>query len=376
MNGQLRQALRLIGCGMRAEGRQVLRAPGFVVLVLTHALVLMSLVVCFGLSGSRAPVAVVLEDASPAAEAFLRCLEGCHHSFAVETADARSAERELTRGRISSIITIPAGFGMELARSHPVVISCEIDNVNADLSEDIRRALPSAIVAFGILRDPAALSVRLREHDRCGRDTGFISYLAVSALALDALAISAVLAALVMTRDREAQLHQHWDLAPWHPGYLLGGRLLVSQLISAVAILAPVLAVVAVVLRSEPAHGVVHAAALAGTLALLVATGGALGMAVGVVVPRSGAATALILGLALALYLISGALEPQRFDGEAIWYLAHASPGYAAVGLCEYAVHGLVVTPEGLGVLVLMLAAWLACGVAIAAWRLPTCVRR
>jgi hypothetical protein len=42
----------------------------------------------------------------------------------------------------------------------------------------------------------------------------------------------------------------------------------------------------------------------------------------------------------------SGALEPARFDGDTIWWIAHASPVYHAVGVMEDAFHGLRVTPD------------------------------
>src|SRR5207244_692559 len=65
----------------------------------------------------------------------------------------------------------------------------------------------------------------------------------------------------------------------------------------------------------------------------------------------------LVLGIALPLYLDSGALEPQRFDGEALFWFAHVSPAYYGVGVLEHAFHGLAVTPEPVGMLLAVLAA-------------------
>jgi hypothetical protein len=48
----------------------------------------------------------------------------------------------------------------------------------------------------------------------------------------------------------------------------------------------------------------------------------------------------------MPLYVDSGALEPTRFDGETIWRIAHLSPIYYAVGVLEWAYHGIRVTPE------------------------------
>jgi len=65
----------------------------------------------------------------------------------------------------------------------------------------------------------------------------------------------------------------------------------------------------------------------------------------------------LLFGLAMPLYIDSGALEPTRFDGESIWRMAHLSPIYYAVGVLEWAFHGLRVTPEPIYVDLLVLVA-------------------
>jgi len=71
-----------------------------------------------------------------------------------------------------------------------------------------------------------------------------------------------------------------------------------------------------------------------------------MGAWLGAVLKRTLAAVPLLFGLAMPFYVDSGALEPTRFDGEVIWRIAHLSPVYYAVGVLEWAFHGLRVTPE------------------------------
>ena len=52
------------------------------------------------------------------------------------------------------------------------------------------------------------------------------------------------------------------------------------------------------------------------------------------------------VGLAMPLFIDSGALEPTRFDGETIWLISHATPLYYVVGFFEWAFFGLRITPE------------------------------
>src|SRR5258705_471077 len=82
-----------------------------------------------------------------------------------------------------------------------------------------------------------------------------------------------------------------------------------------------------------------------------------LGAWLGAILKRTLAAVPLMFGLAMPFYVDSGALEPTRFDGEAIWILAHLSPVYYAVGVLEWSFHGLRVTPEPIYVDMLVLVA-------------------
>jgi hypothetical protein len=97
-------------------------------------------------------------------------------------------------------------------------------------------------------------------------------------------------------------------------------------------------------------------------LAACVAIFTCFGAWLGALLKRTLAAVPLLFGLAMPLYVDSGALEPTRFDGEAIWYLGHLSPVYYAVGVLEWAFHGLRVTPEPIYVDLLILT-----GIAVAA---------
>jgi ABC-2 type transporter len=87
---------------------------------------------------------------------------------------------------------------------------------------------------------------------------------------------------------------------------------------------------------------------------------------IGAVLRRAVAVVPLVFGMALPLYVDSGALEPARFDGEVIWWIAHASPVYYAVGVMEDAFHGLQVTPEPVWLDSLALLGFAVAGMALA----------
>jgi ABC-type Na+ efflux pump permease subunit len=251
------------------------------------------------------------------------------------------AHNALRSGQLAGIITIPAGFGDAVARGATVPIDVEIDNVNVDITNDIQRALPAAIVDFGLRHNFPGVRVHMAEHDVLPHDTGYIPYLVVSALALDALVIAGILGALATAREWERGTVKLLRLSPASPGAVLAGKLAVSAAVAAGALAITLLAIVLI-------YGVVPVAPWTTvlTLAACVAIFTCFGAWLGALLRRTLAAVPLLFGLAMPLYIDSGALEPTRFDGETIWRIAHLSPVYYAVGALEWAYHGLRVTPE------------------------------
>jgi len=354
-----RRALR---AAARAEFQQFNRSRVLVGLVFVEAITFLVLVSLFGLTGARAPTALVDLDRGPMARSFVSQLEAAHHSFALRPMTARRARGQIAKGEIVAIITIPRGFSASVSSGRTVLLPVTIDNVNADLIGDLREALPSAIAAFG--KDNRFPGIRLRaaEHDLIDHDTGYIPYLIVSALVLTAFVVAGILGAVSITREFEAGTMTQWQLAPVPVGYLLAGKLLAAALVSALAVAAAVLVVVV-------GYGVVpeHAIAALGVLMLSVGIFTCVGACAGALIRRTLPVAALFFGLALPFYIDSGALEPLRFDGDKLWAIGHTSPVYSAIGVVEWGFHGYHVTPESVLQNLLVLVAWAIVAVLFAA---------
>ncbi len=346
---------RAFGGGFRAEGLQLGRARMLVALTVVQAVTFLFLVSLFGLTGSRAPTALVMLDQGDYARQFVRNLENAHHSFALKPMSDAEAQAALKRGAIVAIITIPADFSDAIGRGADATLRVTVDNVNADMTEDIQGALPSAIVAFGGEVPFPGVRVHVAEQDLIAQDTGFIPYMVVSGLILDAFLIAGILSALTVAREFESGTGRLLTVAPVPALVSIAGRVSATLLVSAAALLVPG-AVVVWGYRVTPLHPLEALAALLGSVVVF----GCVGAALGALLKRTLPVASLVVGLSLPLYLCSGALEPQRFDGEKIWALAHLSPAYPAVGILEHAFHGFHVTPESIAADWLMLAGWAA----------------
>lgn len=354
---------RILWEGARAEAAQLRRSPLLVALAVVQAVTFLLLVSLFGLTGSRAPTGIVDNDHTPLAQHFLDDLSNAHRSFALRPMPASAAERALRSGDLVAVITIPAGFSSALLHGDTVALPVDIDNVDADLTDDVQRALPSAILAFGHQLGLPGIRVQPAERDVIGHDTGFIPYLVVSALALDALVVAGVLAAICVAREFETGTGRVLALTPVHPLLPLAGRLLTTAAVSILA-LGVTTAIVVLLYGVTPVHTLELVLGLSACVSIFTC----FGAAVGSLIRRTLPVTALIFGLALPLYIDSGSLEPERFDGDVIWGIAHASPVYYAVGVLEHAFHALLVTPEGVFMDVLALIAWAAAALSGTWW--------
>jgi ABC-type Na+ efflux pump permease subunit len=345
--------LTALAGGFRAEIQQLRRSRLLIVLTVAEAVTFLVLVTIFGLTGNHVPTAVVNRDGGTLARQWAQEMSATYHTYGVRYMDARSAEQALAQGDVAAILWIPAGFSQHMAHHTMIRIHFVVDNVNADLTNEVELGISPAARAFAVAHHFPGIRVVTAEKDLVKHEVGFIPYLVVSALALAAFVVAGTLAASAVAREFEARTLAYLRLSPTHPLVPLAGRLLATGAVSAVAVGVATLLVVA-------GYGVTpqHPAELAAGLALCVVIFSCIGAGIGTLVRRTLPLSALIFGLALAFYLDSGSLEPARFYGNRLWAVAHTSPVYYAIGILQNAVHGIQVTPESVPVNFAALTGW------------------
>src|SRR6266496_2086849 len=92
------EALRAVRAAARLELEQLSRSRVLFTLVVLEAITFLVLVSLFGLTGSRAPTALIDRDKGPLAKSFVRELEAAHHSFALRPMTLARAHDQLSRG--------------------------------------------------------------------------------------------------------------------------------------------------------------------------------------------------------------------------------------------------------------------------------------
>ena len=97
------------------------------------------------------------------------------------------------------------------------LVTVFIDNINTDMTDDIQRAMPSAIMSFGDALKFEGVNVSVAETDSYAHDTSFINYMIASALVLDALIIAGTLSALSVAEEFESKTAKLLAISPVHP---------------------------------------------------------------------------------------------------------------------------------------------------------------
>src|SRR5258708_36789767 len=114
------------------------------------------------------------------------------HSFRLQQTSVQEAEELLRSGRIVAVVTVPADFDTRIQQNQSVQVGVQINNLNTDFTNDIRRAIPLSITSFYAKAFPKLVTVAPHEIDLHVQDTDYIPYLTVSILVI-ALVLTSIL---------------------------------------------------------------------------------------------------------------------------------------------------------------------------------------
>ena len=313
-------------------------------------LILLSL---FALSGGLAPTAVVMNDTGPLAQQFYDAMAHAH-SFRLRQSSAAEAQALIQTGKIVAVITVPADFDARLQANQPVALDVQINNLNTDFTNDIRRAVPLSISSFYAKAFPNVVTVTAAEHDLWPQDTDYIPYLTVSILVV-ALMIGGLLqAGTAAAREWELGTIKELLLSPASRWAIALGKML-GALILALLSTAVVLVVLIALVGVWPLHWAEVIGFTLLTLVIFIAAGTLLGT---LIKQRQGF-TALAMATSLPLFFLSGAFGPLAFfHVPLIEFLAKIFPVYYAIVLQQHAFHGFDLNTLGVGLNVLVLGGY------------------
>lgn len=326
------------------------------ILVPVNFLILFAL---FALSGGHAPIAVFQPHPSAAGNAVVSAL-GHADTYSVRPVPSLAAgKRAMNDDSTVATITVPPALGPELAGGRRATLGLELNNLNEDFSDDVRRGLPLTYLRYYQQDRSQRLPVTLKETDTYPATVSFGGYIAVSILTV-ALVIGGLLqGGLAAAREWEDGTMKELMLAPVPAWSVVAGKL-IAGLLGGVASGACILAIL------TPLGVVPHGwwALLGVSLVLLVVFVG-VGLAVGSRLRSQRAVVPLSFALGLPLFFISGAFGPVSWTTSASAFIARLFPVAYANAALQHATYGFWPIDTSSGTVWLVLLGWAAAGIGI-----------
>lgn len=281
---------------------------------------------------SHSPVALVSLDQGPQGVTMAKII---HSSgvFRVTNASPEQAQKLIKTLRVAAIITIPADFSKRVTLHQSSPINVEINNLNLDFTNDIRRSVPASIVDYYALQGPSSpVNVVVHESDLRQQDIELFQYEVIPILLLMVLISGLVNTAVSTAREYEYKTIKDILLSPATNTQIVFGTILAGFLIGFCSGLLE-LGICLVfgwahlpALKYEP-----NALLFISLTALLAAS---LGLVAGLSVKKIQAAHALAANTALPLFFIAGGVGVLAFEPRWLQNVASFVP-------LTYANHGL-----------------------------------
>lgn len=175
------------------------------------------------------------------------------HSFRLQIASASDAQNLITTGKIVAVVTIPADFDTRIRQNQPVQVDVQINNLNTDFTNDIRRAVPLSITSFYAKAFPSLVNITPHEIDLQPQDTDYIPYLTVSILVIGLVLGGILQSGTATAREYENATIKELLLSPASRWSVVIGKML-GALVMSLASIIVVLGVLIFIIGVQPAH--------------------------------------------------------------------------------------------------------------------------
>ena len=316
------------------------RTPSAIVASLLPPLAFLLIIFVVAGAVGRNPIALVVEDSGPQSQRLVSILEDSD-AFRVQRATPVEATHLLDTLQVAAVITVPASFDDDYQAHRSDPVSVQINNLNLDFTNDLRRSVPAAITGFYADQPDTPIMVGVAESDLRPHDVDLVQFELVPILVLLLTIMGIVNGGLAAAREFEDLTIKALLLSPIGRGTLIAGKILSCWVTT--------MLVAAVVLVLSFAFGVLRPAgwywlpALA-AIGLIALAAAGLGTALGGALRRFSAVAGVGINLSIYLFFLSGGISVAAFLPDWIQNIAHFTPTFYGVDALEeaifYRVHG------------------------------------
>src|SRR5579859_487821 len=221
---------RVIAAVVRKDLIEWIHQPRQIVVTFMPPVLLMAVLALSVAAVGRNKIALVVQDNGPHAQQLVETIKG-FDAFIVTDATPEQAAAELKNLQVEAVITIPAGFETAYENRQPDPVIMDVNNLNLDFTNDLRRSLPAAISDFYAAQPDTPIKVTPQETDLRAHDIGLLQFQIVPLL-IELLTVAGVVnAGLAMAREWETYTIKEIVLAPVPSSSLIVGKVLAGWVI-------------------------------------------------------------------------------------------------------------------------------------------------
>lgn len=311
------------------------RQPTTIAATIFPALFLVLIIYISAAAVGRNPVDIVAQGDGPHTRQLVAVLQRSDAFIVKRETTSAQAQRDLNGLVVEAVITIPASFDADYdaRRADPVTI--EINNLNLDFTNDLRRSLPAAITDFYASQSDNPIHVTVDESDLRAQDIGLAQFELVPDLVLLLTIGGIVNAGMATAREWEDLTVKELLLAPISRAELIAGKLL-SGWFTTLLIGGVVLAIGVATGGLRP-HGVYWLSTLLVVMLTALASSG-LGVAIGALTRRLQATAAVGIILSFYLFFLSGGISVAAFLPGWVQAIAQFMPTFYGVHALEMSI--------------------------------------
>lgn len=307
----LRAFVRAVWTICKKDLRVWLRQPANVAITVLPALALLAISALSAGAVGRSPVALVTLDHGVRGQQMAQII---HQADLFRVSDATPAQAQALFQNLDvvAVLTLPATFSQAVEAHAPVHIEVQINNLNTDFTNDIRRAVPDAITQFYRQQGgKSPIKVMLKEQNLRSQDIQLFQYSAMPLLVLLLVVSGLVSSSLAAAGEWETRTIKELLLSPTSSGAIIIGKVL-TGFVTTMALGVLVLGVGDVLGWVQPAGIYWLSVLLIVALVALFSTG--LGVALGALLQRIQPVSSAAIVIALYLFFLTGGTAVLAFD--------------------------------------------------------------
>ncbi len=224
-------SFRVIRSVIRKDILEWLHQPRQIIVTILPTFGLLFVLILGAAAVGHNKVALVVLSTGPHTDQMVQAIEK-QNAFVITRTTNEEADTLIKSLKIEAVITIPADFESRFMAGQTAPIDYEVNNLNLDFTNDLRRSLPDAITTFYASQPKSPITVSVNENDLRLQDIDQVQFQVLPLLVQLLTAAGVLNTGLAAAREWETLTIKELYQAPINRRDLIIGKTMAGWLIT------------------------------------------------------------------------------------------------------------------------------------------------